>query len=102
MPTLEKTLNKAYDFTEDFLERHPNLHELFEMGASNREMRYALWKEHGKPSMEELDKIIDNMSDDDIRYLLTQANGYTRDFNRRIIEKEKAGEDIHYDIQMIK
>lgn len=103
VPELENILNRAYTFTDDFLERHPDVHEMFEAGASNREMRYLLWKEHGKPNAEELDKIIDNMSDDDIRYLLTQANSYTRNFNKFITEDAaQSGLDPHYYVEAIK
>lgn len=79
-------LDNAYTFTEDYLQKHP-IHETLEKGATNREMRYAIWKAAGKPNPDKLDEIIDNMSDDDIIYQLTQTNGYSKDWHRNILEQ---------------
>lgn len=73
----KKLLNDAYHFHGKL--KFP-LHYLMEKGASNREMRYVLWKENGKPNVEELNRIIDGMSDDDLAYMLASENGYTKSF----------------------
>lgn len=78
-------LDNAYTFTEDFLQKH-SIYETLEKGATNREMRYAIWKAAGKPNPDKLDEIIDNMSDDDIIYQLTQTNGYSKDWHKNILE----------------
>lgn len=73
----KELLNDAYHFHDK--PKNP-LHYLMEKGASNREMRYVLWKENGKPNIEELNKIIDSMPDDDLAYMLARENGYTESF----------------------
>ena len=88
---LQEKLDNAYEFTEDF---GKNIHKTIEKGATNREMRYNLWLKNNKPNVNELDNIIDGMSDDDIIYMLTQTNAYSRNVHKNLLEKGKNKKDV--------
>lgn len=84
-------MDDAYEFTEDF---GKNIHKTLEKGATNREMRYNLWLKNNKPNVDELNNIIDGMSDDDIIYMLTQTNAYSRNVHKNLLEKGKDKKDV--------
>ena len=83
-------LDDGYEFTDNI----GNIHSTLEKGATNREMRYNIWLKNNKPNVGELDNIIDEMSDDDIIYMLTQTNSYSRDVHKNLLEKGKDRKDV--------
>lgn len=89
-PFLQDMLDDGYEFTDNI----GNIHSTLEKGATNREMRYNIWLKNNKPNVGELDNIIDEMSDDDIIYMLTQTNSYSRDVHKNLLEKGKDRKDV--------
>lgn len=79
----DMALNDAYQFTADFVKNRPVI-EIAEKGATNRQMRYALSKQNNNVVGNELDAVIDNLSTKDIEQLLSNTNGYSRDFLQSI------------------
>ena len=95
IPEVKNVLDDAYQFTEEYLEKHPGIARSLEAGSTNRENRADLWLAASKPSPAELNNIIDNMTDDDVLYLLSQGNGYSRDFYRSIKQRVENGANLH-------
>lgn len=93
----QNLLNEAYPFTNDYLEKNKII-PLWEKGASNRELREGISEDFGFKYAKDLDKIIDNMSADDILYRLPTSNGYTKNFWKAIkqsgISREEAANKI--------
>lgn len=78
-----KILDDAYDFTEDYLTKN-NINPLYEKGASNTEMRYRLSRKNNNAVGQELDNIINSLSESDIIELLKDTNEYTENFAKYI------------------
>lgn len=72
-------LNDAYTFTEQFLSSN-RVHPMAEKSATNTQAQYAIAKASGAKTPQELNIVIDKMSDDDILYTIQQSNSYGRSF----------------------
>lgn len=99
-PQEKEILNSAYKFSKDFLKQHPNIEQIAEIGATNRQMRYALSKRFGGIFGKELDDVIGKLDVEDIERLLEEGNSYSRSFLQSINEEIsalKANSDMsHY------
>lgn len=76
-------LNDAYTFTDDFLANN-RIHPMAEKSATNTQAQYAIAKASGAKTPQELNIVIDKMSDDDILYTIQQSNSYGRSFVQHI------------------
>lgn len=76
-------LNDAYTFTEQFLSNN-KVHLMAEKSATNTQAQYAIAKASGAKTPQELNIVIDKMSDDDILYTIQQSNSYGRSFVQHI------------------
>lgn len=73
-------LEKAYNFSDEALKKVNS--PIDEKAATNREIRFDLFKRTGKTG-NELDEVIDNLSDSDLKNLLSNySNYYRRQFRR--------------------
>lgn len=73
-------LEKAYNFSDEALEKVNS--PIDEKAATNREIRFDLFKRTGKTG-NELDEVIDNLSDSDLKNLLSNYDSYYRKQFRR-------------------
>ena len=82
-----EALEDAYQFSDDYLIYHNIVPDL-EKGATNRQIRYNISQAHGGVKHEELNKIIDEMSDEEILNQVLESNAYGRDFYGKIMNDQ--------------
>lgn len=73
-------LDNAYQFSQEFLEPRPNLKPLLEKGATNTGTRMQISLDHNNAVGDQLDYIIDNLSDAEIIQYVKNSNLYGKDF----------------------
>ena len=80
-------LMNAYNFTDEYrfnVLKNDARSELAEKAATNTQLQYHLYNKYGVKSIDELNKVIDNLTDDDLLYDLMQTNGYGVNFVKDI------------------
>lgn len=83
-------LSGAYRFSPSYDSKNKHYIPVAEASATNRQLRYSLYKKTGKTG-KELDKVIDNMKDADIGYLLSELqSSYSNEFLRNIYGRHNA------------
>ena len=73
-------LDNAYQFSQEFLQPRPNLKPLLEKGATNTGTRMQISLDHNNVVGEQLDDVIDNLSDAEIIQYIKNSNLYGMDF----------------------
>ena len=82
--TVAQLLEDGYKF-DDKPEFLPGMiNRLKERAATNREIRQRISQENGNVYFEDLDKVIDRLTDDQLLDLLQTENGYSRSFFREL------------------
>ena len=82
--TVAQLLEDGYKF-DDKPEFLPGMiNRLKERAATNREIRQRISQENGNVYFEDLDKVIDGLTDDQLLDLLQTENGYSRSFFREL------------------
>lgn len=106
-PQEKKALNEAYSYLVD---KEKGINDLKRLGldksipellleekhAANRQLRFNISNDNNNVYGEDLDKIIDNLSNDEIDNYLKHTNGYTQSFYRfnRTIKENSSNQAI--------